>query len=101
MFFSTWICGFHISHPMTPLSVSLSLFFSISLIYENFLSLFLPLGTAGNDLIPIIDRFVRGVEYKTNKDKYHQDYATIEVPFGRVRTSCLFHYEILINLFIY
>lgn len=41
-------------------------------------------GTAGNDLLPIIDRFMQGIEYKTNKNKYHEDYATIEVPFGRL-----------------
>ncbi|XP_064106174.1 large ribosomal subunit protein uL1-like [Macrobrachium nipponense] len=41
-------------------------------------------GTAGSDLIPIIDRFLHGVEYKSTKDKYHQDFGTIEVPFGRL-----------------
>ncbi|KAK8744737.1 hypothetical protein OTU49_000593, partial [Cherax quadricarinatus] len=42
-------------------------------------------GTAGSDIIPIIERFIKGVEYKTTTDKFHHDFATIEAPFGRVR----------------
>nr|XP_053633042.1 39S ribosomal protein L1, mitochondrial-like [Cherax quadricarinatus] len=41
-------------------------------------------GTAGSDIIPIIERFIKGVEYKTTTDKFHHDFATIEAPFGRL-----------------
>ncbi|XP_071540970.1 uncharacterized protein mRpL1 [Panulirus ornatus] len=44
-------------------------------------------GTAGNNIIPIIERFIKGVEYETAKDKYHHDYATIEAQFGKLNMS--------------
>ncbi|KAG0726121.1 39S ribosomal protein L1, mitochondrial [Chionoecetes opilio] len=44
-------------------------------------------GTAGNDVLAILERFTKGVEYNTSKDKYHHDYATIRVPFGQLSMS--------------
>ncbi|XP_068233231.1 large ribosomal subunit protein uL1 [Palaemon carinicauda] len=44
-------------------------------------------GTAGPDIMPIIDRFLYGVEYKATKNKYYPDFGTIEVPFGRLSLS--------------
>lgn len=44
-------------------------------------------GTAGTDVLAILERFTKGVEYHTAKDKYHHDYATITAPFGRLSLS--------------
>ncbi|XP_045134885.1 39S ribosomal protein L1, mitochondrial-like [Portunus trituberculatus] len=44
-------------------------------------------GTAGTDVLALLERFTRGIEYHTAKDKYHHDYATIRVPFGRLGMS--------------
>nr|XP_045625040.1 uncharacterized protein LOC123774614 [Procambarus clarkii] len=41
-------------------------------------------GTACTDIIPIIERFMKGVEYRTAVNKYHPDFATIEATFGRL-----------------
>uniref|UniRef100_A0A0P4WD89 Ribosomal protein L1 n=1 Tax=Scylla olivacea TaxID=85551 RepID=A0A0P4WD89_SCYOL len=41
-------------------------------------------GTAGIDVLALLERFTKGIEYHTAKDKYHHDYATIRVPFGRL-----------------
>lgn len=43
-------------------------------------------GTAGTNLVPIIDRFMKGIDYRTVKNKYHQDFGYIIAPFGRVST---------------
>lgn len=48
-------------------------------------SCFIFAGTAGNDVLKLLERFTKGVEYHTVKNKYHHDYATIRAPFGRVR----------------
>lgn len=44
-------------------------------------------GTAANDVLQLLERFTKGVEYSTTKDKYHHDYATIRAPFGRLGMS--------------
>ncbi|XP_047496754.1 39S ribosomal protein L1, mitochondrial-like [Penaeus chinensis] len=41
-------------------------------------------GTAGTNLVPIIDRFVKGIDYRTAKNKHHQDFGYIVAPFGRL-----------------
>ncbi|KAG7158384.1 39S ribosomal protein L1-like [Homarus americanus] len=41
-------------------------------------------GTAGSNILPIIERFIKGVDYRTVINKHHLDFATIEAPFGRL-----------------
>ncbi|XP_076053264.1 large ribosomal subunit protein uL1-like [Oratosquilla oratoria] len=44
-------------------------------------------GTAGEDLVPIIERFTLGVDYSYTKHKHDPSYALIEVPFGSFHLS--------------
>lgn len=46
-------------------------------------------GTAGTNLVPIIDRFTKGIDYRTVKNKHHQDFGYVVAPFGRVSTCII------------
>ncbi|CAL4083261.1 unnamed protein product, partial [Meganyctiphanes norvegica] len=41
-------------------------------------------GTAAEDLIPIIEKYLNGVDYRSVKDKFDHDFATMQVPIGKV-----------------
>ncbi|KAB7495585.1 hypothetical protein Anas_10598 [Armadillidium nasatum] len=44
-------------------------------------------GTSGVDLVPIITRLTKGVEYKVEKDKYDFDFGKVDVKIGTVKLN--------------
>nr|CAG4640970.1 EOG090X089S [Eulimnadia texana] len=41
-------------------------------------------GSVGADIGKIVERFAKGIEFSSNKDMHELDYATVEVPIGRL-----------------
>jgi len=41
-------------------------------------------GTASEDLIPVIKKYLNGIDYRSVKDKVDHDFATMQVPIGRI-----------------
>ncbi|XP_013781447.1 39S ribosomal protein L1, mitochondrial-like [Limulus polyphemus] len=41
-------------------------------------------GNLGTDIVPLVELFVQGVDYKSNKDEHELDFGWVDVPIGRL-----------------
>ncbi|XP_076317748.1 mitochondrial ribosomal protein L1 isoform X2 [Tachypleus tridentatus] len=41
-------------------------------------------GNLGTDIVPLVELFVQGIDYKSNRDEYELDFGWVDVPIGRL-----------------